>query len=59
MDQYTKEILSKATEMDMEFGSPKMHYSNTKGTTYQIESMGMEFMTGGMELCTKGIIQKM
>ncbi len=46
MGLISKEILSKAIEMDMEFGNLKVVNSNIKDIICLIENMVMEYMIG-------------
>ena len=52
----TKEILSKVTEMDTEFGLTKRKFKNIKVIICLIKSMGLEFITSQMTMFIKEIM---
>lgn len=46
INQNTKEILSKAIEMDMVYGCAQQRSSDIKAIIYSIENMDMGYLTG-------------
>ena len=52
----TREILSKVTEMDTEFGLTKRKFKNIKVIICLIKSMGLEFIISQMTMFIKEIM---